>query len=736
MKWNGYLVSSALLLLMACSEQPGINQESSQDQSPQDTHALEFQYDIQALFQQSLISQRSSRALNDTPFESEQIMLGTLSITSAAGGDAQLFSWTVYLDQNSWQAQSNISIELTPGQYDFYLLLEDDNHQYVATSTHTVIDGENNIAMSISPVMGGVLLQAQIDDAQSLAKYRFQYDVNELVQISNPKVGITIDDQPQQIFTINKDSGMPEGYLSLTPGQHSIILALFDDNVQIARSVEAQQNINLENGQNVIMDLVPLHAETQLVLSAQGGDASINIHIPQLIIDEVGGIENLRVTFTAVGEHNPVQQVRPQFDAVDDGYLAQLELSNLQYDEMTISMIFEDSNSGEQIASCNSMWSINALSQTMNCNMQVLRRRIFSGGLLAVLGINVLNDLHEPMAGAVIKDQDGNILGITGSNEWGSMGYLKTYLKAGDYTIVADHIASNKSTSTQLSLQSLAVENIILTLDSPYNFPQGAHAQGKITTAFSHSCVIEGEGVRCWGSNHFGQTNSPALNNPSKVWSSDVSSCAKTDEGVVCWGSARSNYGQVPDELTAVTKLSFGSQASCAINENKPVCWGNNSFKQLNIPQDLEYALDIAVASRHVCAITDAGLVRCWGNNHFGQLDIPDDLQNVRAIYTGGYDSCAVSDSGVHCWGANAHDQNDFNANIENFTTLAMGILNTCVVQEGVTQCFGYEGNEINDVPEDLGQVSSLSVSSGYACAITQNGVRCWGTDNYGEPSP
>ena len=740
MKWMKHLLVAGLLfMLMACVGESGISQDpsNSQSQGQSDTQAIDFNYDIQAVFQQSLtVSGRSFLSNGGRAFNSDQIMLGTLSVSPVSRGEPQLFSWTVYLDQDNWQAQSNISIELEPGQYDFVLILEDEDGQYLATTRHTVVDGSNDVAMTIRPVMGDVLVVAQITDAHALVDYKFQYEVEELAQIGEPKIGITIDQQAQQIFIINKQTGMPETYLNLVPGEHEIQLALYDGNVQIARSQTSQEQQTIINGQDVIMDLVPLHAETQLILSAQGGDASVSIQIPQLLADEVGGINNLVLKFSAVGEANSLQQIQPQFSAAEDGFQAHFSLSDLQFDQMTMSLVFEERDSGEQIAVCNNVWSINSLSQTINCELEVRRRRILGGSLMAVLGINVLNDLHEPMAGAVIKDQNGNILGITGSGEWGTAGYLKCYLKAGDYSIVANHIASNKSASANLTLQALAIENTTLTLDSPYDFPMGQAARNKITSAMTHSCAINNQDVICWGSNLFGQTDVPPLNHPSQVWSSDVSSCAMTDDGVVCWGGLRSGYGRVPSDLTAVSGLSFGTQASCALNNHQVQCWGNNSFGQKNIPVDLTFALDIAVASRHVCAITDTGLVTCWGNNNFGQLEIPQGLQNIKSIYSGGFDSCAISDDSVHCWGSNAHGQNDFEVDINAFTTLAMGILNTCIVEDQTAKCFGYDGYGVNDVPQDLGNVSHLAVADSYACAITENGVRCWGENYFGETQP
>ncbi|NVK40157.1 MAG: hypothetical protein HWE39_02870 [Oceanospirillaceae bacterium] len=215
------------------------------------------------------------------------------------------------------------------------------------------------------------------------------------------------------------------------------------------------------------MDLVPLHAETQLILTEAGGDANVTVNLPQLVVDEVGGINNLQAIFAVVGAKNPLQETVLTFNPASGGYEANFILTDLQYDDLTVDITFNEVDSGENIGRCINTWTLSALSQTLNCEIQLRRRAVIGGSLLAVLGINVFNQGSEPVAGAVIKDQNDNILGITGSGTWGTKGYLKTYLKAGDYTITAEDQTNNLMGSEAKTLTPLDIENVLIVLNSP-----------------------------------------------------------------------------------------------------------------------------------------------------------------------------------------------------------------------------------------------------------------------------
>ena len=472
MKLSVILATSSLCLaLIGCG---GGGSESTSTTDSKEHQTLDFNYQVTSLFQQS-INASTSRIVSGEPsqfrshvtsaFTSDDIMIGELQVIPTNGGDSQTFTWSIYLDETAWTAESNLSIDLTPGIYDFNLLLEKDDRQYAATTTYQVVDGTNDVPMSISPVIGDLMVNVNLVD--ELADFKFQYDINELASLTNPQIGVQVDGASEQLFTLNPATGLSDAYLNLSDGNHTLELKLYDANIQVGKSIDAQETQVVVVGQDINMDFVPLHAETQLILSEAGGDANVTVHLPQQVADEVGGINNLIGSFSIVGANNPIQQTQMTFNPVTNGYEANFVLTELQYDNLTVSLTFDEKDSGELIASCNNVWVLNALSQTMNCNVELRRRAVIGGNLMAVLGINVINQASEPVEGVVIKDQNDNILGITGSGTWGTKGYLKTYLKAGDYTITAEDPNNNLTGTGNENLTPLEIENVLITLDQP-----------------------------------------------------------------------------------------------------------------------------------------------------------------------------------------------------------------------------------------------------------------------------
>ena len=71
-----------------------------------------------------------------------------------------------------------------------------------------------------------------------------------------------------------------------------------------------------------------------------------------------------------------------------------------------------------------------------------------------------------------------------------------------------------------------------------------------VSAGEQHTCALDDNGVTCWGYNGMGQTDVPALSNPTQVSLGGSHTCALDDNGVTCWGS--NNYGQtdVPTSLS------------------------------------------------------------------------------------------------------------------------------------------------------------------------------------------
>lgn len=363
----------------------------------------------------------------------------------------------------------------------------------------------------------------------------------------------------------------------------------------------------------------------------------------------------------------------------------------------------------------------------------------------------------------------------------------------------------------------------------------------QVVTGRFHSCArINNGAVRCWGQGANGQTgygNTGTIGDnepPSGAGEVDVGgsvidiaagmthTCAVLQGGGVrCWGSAGSgelgygntdSVGDDEDPSSAgdidlggsAVAVSAGDAFSCALLDNGDVrCWGAGSHGRLglgstdNLGDDESPAsvpaidlggdaVAISAGFDHVCALLDTAAVRCWGRGTGGKLgygntnSIGDDESpasagdvevggDVEIIGAGVFHTCAMLDGGaVRCWGdasfgklgyvnSNKIGDNEDPSSAGDVdiggvaSELGVGGQHTCaVLGGGAVRCWGIGGrgrlgygntSPVGDdeTPASAGDVNVggavLAVSGGYehTCALMQSGaVRCWGNGGAG----
>jgi alpha-tubulin suppressor-like RCC1 family protein/formylglycine-generating enzyme required for sulfatase activity len=337
-----------------------------------------------------------------------------------------------------------------------------------------------------------------------------------------------------------------------------------------------------------------------------------------------------------------------------------------------------------------------------------------------------------------------------------------------------------------------------------------------ISAGSSHTCALTTTGgVKCWGVNFQGQlgdnttTQRAAPVNVSGLTSGVTAisagaghTCALTSTGgVKCWGS--NVFGQLGNNTTTqrrtpvlvnglasgVTAISAGGNHTCALTSTGGVkCWGQNSFGQLGDGTTTQRLVSVDVngltsgvtaisaGGTHTCALTTTGGVKCWGGNGYGQLgdntttqrltpvDVSGLTSGVTTISSGTFHTCALtSTGGVKCWGDNEYSQIgdgtstnvSFPTSIQNIfgwvpptwqSAISAGVNHTCVLTNtGGVQCwgpntYGQLGNGTTSPQSTLVYVSDLNgvkaVSSGqyHTCVLTEtNGVKCWGDNTWGQ---
>jgi uncharacterized delta-60 repeat protein len=247
-----------------------------------------------------------------------------------------------------------------------------------------------------------------------------------------------------------------------------------------------------------------------------------------------------------------------------------------------------------------------------------------------------------------------------------------------------------------------------------------------------HSCALDNDGVKCWGSNSFGQAAVPALTAPTMVSAGYRHTCAIDATGVKCWGKGTTNTGtldnfgqSIPPALNNPTSVSAGYWHTCAIDADGVRCWGKNTKGQTNVPA-LSNPVQVAAGRDYTCALDDNG-VHCWGINGSGQTNVPA-LVNPQSISLSVNHACAVDQTGVVCWGKNNAGQ----LNVPTLTSpqlTAVGVAYSCTLDSGSVLCWG--DLALNNVGQTtvpvLSNPVSLDAGLAHTCALDSTGVQCWG---------
>lgn len=257
------------------------------------------------------------------------------------------------------------------------------------------------------------------------------------------------------------------------------------------------------------------------------------------------------------------------------------------------------------------------------------------------------------------------------------------------------------------------------------SFTTKALVQPIVTTGAFHTCLLDYDGVRCWGFNREKQLDVPRLVNPRLISAGAFFTCALDDIGVSCWGETKKIGSSIP-MLKNVKSISAGYDHVCALDELGVKCWGNNDEGELNVPQLIKPKF-ISAGSHLSCAIDETGL-KCWGKNFTGNSIFPNVI-SPHFVELDANIGCIISNAGLNCWGNKYAPIVPKNIYPEIVT---LGSYHFCLLLNGDVQCSSNSRDIEFKIPH---LVNPYALSSGHShtCAMDVEGLKCWGDNSKGQ---
>ncbi|MBE1275007.1 FG-GAP repeat domain-containing protein [Enterovibrio baiacu] len=395
--------------------------------------------------------------------------LGKLEVTNVASGEENVFDWPV---TQTVDAEGNVTttshraLTLKPGTYDFALLLTTEGanpKQYLANALAVdVVEGEQPaIKFIVEPNLGDTI--TDFDDIAYVSKLAFQWQAEELAALNKPQFGLSVNGNDEQVFEINKETGLAEITMNVEPGEYTLSLRLYDGDLMVGKN-EDDTTVNFVEGEDAQTDIIPLQADVIFEVAEIKDRGTIAFTIPDVVIEEVGGVENLtlKASITAQGIA-PQEHVLEILD-VNGTHIAEEMLETGGAKNLGVHLEFYNTNASQDLADltpftrCNTTVTVEA-NQTLGCKLELKRESIITNRILGTLRINAVNENWTPAEGADVF-LNGEKVGVTGS-EIGA-GTFKTHLVAGEYQV---EIKQGMNVAREdIRLQPLDVENAQLIL--------------------------------------------------------------------------------------------------------------------------------------------------------------------------------------------------------------------------------------------------------------------------------
>jgi alpha-tubulin suppressor-like RCC1 family protein len=291
--------------------------------------------------------------------------------------------------------------------------------------------------------------------------------------------------------------------------------------------------------------------------------------------------------------------------------------------------------------------------------------------------------------------------------------------------------------------------------------PEPSALATAVAVGDQHKCAVVMGGVRCWGSNQYGQIGNggptgfgayqdvPALVTGLEsgvealaIDAGEASTCAIKAGNVYCWGRKGPAANNAAFDATPVViqglpngvveSISVGSTHACAAAGGVGYCWGDNTYSQLGVAPGMasvttaapimttDLIESVSAIWEHTCYVTKTdGFLNCWGRNHKFQvgtnssavvITTPQRIptQGVRSVSGGEGHTCFHVNTRVQCWGENLDGQ------------MGSGAFSAATRRSGESIA-------------SLTAVTNLFSGRNHNCAIQNGALKCWGRGSNGQ---
>ena len=403
----------------------------------------------------------------------DDVYSGDLHITNTETLESYTEEFSLMIDPTTFTVEVWRTIILAPGVYDFTFVVSNGSRSYAGYALlQTIEDDTNLVPFVIKPIFGEVLTDVTM--VYDMADLVFQFDPAKLTGFTDPRLGLILNGGAEEFFTLDPQTGTAEQvYANLAEGPHTLRVNFYDGAFLRGRSVPENEDIVFTPGTDLLLSIVPpvVVIPTSLV---EGGDALFQFQVPGEVIEEAGGLGDLRTLFSVVGiqSQNTLQEAWLTLAPNGFDFYGSVNLAGFVFGEVVMGVTFFDANGTPADASDDEMIgncivegvNLDLIPRTTLCGLVLRRRAVVGGNLMATLAVNVANSQFEPTAGAVVR-ANGKAMGITGTQAFGTPGYLKLFMKAGYYTMEAqDQTAIG---SSNVDLAPLSLNNLQIIMDTP-----------------------------------------------------------------------------------------------------------------------------------------------------------------------------------------------------------------------------------------------------------------------------